>query len=247
MGIQLTAVLGIVGGSAALCASPGGSVVAGRSIAGDTPAQILSIASAATTKAGSFTLDCRAAVPSAGVGGTTVTNVSADVGTQRLSNHIKSLGLATAVIRFVGGVAYFEGNAVYLQFEYNVAHSKYANRWISVSKGQKGYAAMASGMTTSSVVLAMGPVGKISKSKIATFDKTSVVSVNGAANPYQYVGTGSQRIYVAVAAPNRPVGLTVSATESGFHITGACTFVDWRVKFVVKKPATSTPINKTNL
>jgi hypothetical protein len=245
--IQLTASLGLVGGATILAVVPGGAAVVGHSIAGDTPAHILSITKAATKSAGSFTVNCTAAAPSLGLTGTVTTNVGGGVGSQNTRQTVKSLGVGTVQTRFVGGVDYFKGNAVFLEIQFGVTNSKYANKWISVSKGQLDYAIISSGMTMASALLQIGPVAPLSKSKVETFAGKSAVAVIGKANPNQRAGTGSQHIFVAIASPNRPVGLSISTTLGGHAYHGTCTFTNWKHKFVVTKPSGSTPINKTGL
>jgi len=244
---QVTAALGLLAGVAVLGGAAGGAVVQGRSIATDSPAQILSITRAATTNARSFTVDCGGAIPSLGLTGSTVTIVGDVSGYQVTTDHVKGIGLATVETRFLGGIAYFKANAVQLQLQFGVAHSKYANRWISVAKGQKDYAVISSGLTMSSAMVEITPISPLSKSKVENFEGTSVVAVIGKVGPDEYVGAGEQHTFVAVAAPNRPVGITVSTTDSGHHYQGTCSFKNWKRKYVVTKPATSISITKTNL
>jgi hypothetical protein len=245
--IKLSAALGFVGGAMAVSAAPGGSVVARRSIASDTPAQILALTEHATTSAGSVAVDCSAASPSIGLTGTVVTNVGLTVGSQFTTEHVTSLGVATVQTVFIGGVAYFMANETWLKIQFGVAHSKYANKWVSVAKGQKDYAVISSGMTMSSSVLEIAPVGHLSKSAPVTYAGKSAVAVIGKVSPEQDAGTGTQRTYVAIAAPHRPVGLTINTSVDGQTYHGSCTFTKWAHKVVVTKPANSTPITKTGL
>lgn len=245
--IQLTASLGLVGGLTMVGAAAGGASGMSQSIASDSPAQILSIAKTAATRAGSFTVVCNGAAASVGLTGTAVTNVGTASGSQYTKDKVKGIGTATVATRMVGGVAYFKGNAAFLEIQFGVKHSKYANEWISVSKGQKDFAVISAGMTMSSALLEIAPVRPLSKSKVETFAGKSVVAVIGKVSPEEYVGTGTQHTYVGVAAPNRPVGISLNSIESGAHFHGTCTFSNWKHKFVVTKPSGATPITKTNL
>lgn len=244
---QVTAALGLLAGVAVLGAAAGGAVVQGRSIATDSPAQILSITKAATTSAGSFTVVCGGSIPSLGLTGSTATIVGGTSGYQVTTDHVKGFGLATVQTRFLDGIAYFKANATQLQLQFGVAHSTYANRWISVAKGQKDYAVISSGLTMSSAMVEITPLSPLSKSKVEHFAGTPVVAVIGRVGPDEYVGAGEQHTFVALAAPNRPVGLTVSTSDAGHHYLGTCSFKNWKRKFVVTKPATSISITKTNL
>ena len=195
----------------------------------------------------SFTVVCNGAAASVGLTGTAVTNVGTASGSQYTKDKVKGIGTATVATRMVGGVAYFKGNAAFLEIQFGVKHSKYANEWISVSKGQKDFAVISAGMTMSSALLEIAPVRPLSKSKVETFAGKSVVAVIGKVSPEEYVGTGTQHTYVGVAAPNRPVGISLNSIESGAHFHGTCTFSNWKHKFVVTKPSGATPITKTNL
>jgi hypothetical protein len=245
--IQLTASLGLVGGVVVVGAAQGGSTVVGRSISTDSAAQILAITKAATTHAGSFTVNCSGASPSIGLTGSAVTNVEAAVGSQFTKDTVRGFGVATVATRFIGGVVYFKGNAVQLQLQFGVAHSKYANKWISVRKGQKDFTEIAAGMTLASAMVEIAPVGPLSKSKVETFAGKSVVAVIGKVSPDAFAGAGAQHTFVAVAAPNRPAGITVSTVDAGHAYHGTCLFTNWKHKFVVTKPSSSISITKTNL
>ncbi len=245
--IQFAASLGVVGGLTIVGVAPGGSAVVGHSIASGTPAHILAIAKSATTKAGSFTANCSAASASLGLTGTVATNVGSVAGSQYTKSTVKGLGVGTVQTRFVGGIAYFNANAIFLEYQFGVAHSKYANQWISVSKGQQDFAIIAAGMTMSSAWLEIAPVAPLSKSKVETFAGKSAVAVIGKVSPDQHAGTGTQHTFVAVTAPNRPLGIAISTKDAGHAFHGTCTFTNWKRRFVVTKPASSTPITKTNL
>lgn len=225
-----------------------GASVLPRTLASESPQQILASARAATTAQKRFVGSCSTAIPSAGISGATSTHVAEADGWQGGTVKVKGNSTtARAQIRFLDGVVYLEGNALYLEFEFNVKTTKFAGKWISIKKGQLDYASISSGLSMSSALVQLTPVGKLAKSGVATFAGKSVIAVHGKTSPAMDVGTGTAVLYVGTAKPFLPVGLVVHTTVSGHALRGTCTFGQWKSVVTVFKPPSSTPITKTGL
>jgi hypothetical protein len=243
-----SAVLGCsLAGSLAMSAA--GAAVASRGIASDSPAKILSLTLHATSAAKSFRVACHGNLAAIGLTESSSTSVGATYGAQ--STTITEAGVSgtgRASTRLVGGVAYFKGNASFLQIELNVRNSKYANRWISVKPGQRDYGTVASGLWLRSALVQVSPVGKLSKSSVERYRGESAVMITGNSTSQQAPGAGKAHVYVSTSAPYRPLAVNYDTKLSPTApFQGSCSFSHWRLQFSVVKPASSTPITKTNL
>jgi len=218
-----------------------------RSFATSSPSQIVGAAQAATSAAGTFLATCSTQVASAGLTGTTATRIARTYGAQTQSTTVKGLGTGHMVTTFTGGVAYFKGDALALEIQFNAKNAKWANKWISVKKGQQDYASITSGMTTASAISQFTPVGSLRKSAIRIFDGVAVVAITGAVPASWQAGTGTAVLYVSTGSPHYPVAVTIATKLSGQALSGKCTFTSWKKGFSVAKPASSTPINLTGL
>jgi len=248
IGPRVTACALCAGLVAALLAIGGAaSAAVPRSFASSTPAQVVGAAQVATTAAGSFVSSCSTQVPNAGLSSVTSTHIARSYGSQSQAVTVKGLGTGHLVVIFTGGVAYFKGDALALYIQFNAKNAKWANKWISVKKGQKDFTFISSGMTTSSAITQFTPAAPLRKSAVETYDGVTVVAVTGSVPASWQAGTGSARLYVATGAPHYAVAVTLAAKQSGRALTGKCTLSSWKRGFSVTKPASSTPMNDTGL
>jgi hypothetical protein len=239
----LTAVLAI---PAALTA-PAAFAEGARTIASDTPAQILATAVHATVAAHTVTVSCGGAIAVVGLTDNSTTRVGPTSGSQQVAIKEASLdGVATT--RLVNKVAYFKGNAAFLQIEFGANGSTWANRWISIAPGQKDYSTVSGGLDMASMRGQLSPTGTLAKAGPLSYKGGTAMEVRGASSKDQAPGKGTARLYVSVVAPNRPLGLSiVSKPSPTATFRGTCTFGHWGAALTVTKPPKSTPITKTNL
>jgi hypothetical protein len=220
-----------------------------RSIATETPAQILRTTFAAMTAQKYVEAACHGAIAAAGISESIRTDVGPTFGTQNLTVNVHGVsGTGLGVERLVNGVAYFKGNAAFLQIQFNVKNSKWANQWISVRPGQRDYGEISSGLAMNSAVNQLRPGAPLTKSGLVHIAGQSAIIVSGSSTAQQAPGAGKAHLYVATKSPNLPIVETISSTVSkGIIFTGNCSVSKWGAKFTVSKPASSTPITKTNL
>lgn len=227
-------------------AGSGATAVAPRSISTDTPSQILSISMHAATAQKTVKVLCGTSVAEYGLSETEVTDIGPSHSTQTDSEKAQGIGTGSVTERYVSGVVYFNANAVALYLQFNVKNSKYANKWISVKAGQKDYAQLSSGMYTSALPGQLEPGGKLTKATV-TYKGKSAVEISGSATATQGVGSGKAHLYVSTQAPYLPLGENLSTVTHGTNLVGSCTLSNWKLAVTVTAPASSTPINKTNL
>lgn len=230
----------------AMVVGAGAVAVRPRSISTDSPSQILSISMHAATAQKTVKVVCHSSVADEGLTQTITTDVGPSHGTQAVTDVAQGIGTGTITTRYVDGVVYFNSNTVGLYIQFGVKNSKYANKWISVKPGQKDYAFIADGLYTSSIPGQLEPGGKLTKANV-TYKGQAAIEVSGAATAAQGAGSGKAHLYVSTKSPFLPLGVVLATVEQGLSFSGSCTLSNWKLTVTATAPASSTPINKTNL
>jgi hypothetical protein len=73
------------------------------------------------------------------------------------------------------------------------------------------------------------------------------VGVTGSPNIHLGLASGTETVYVALAAPHVPVEMVASDVVQGQRQTFVITFTNWGKDFHITKPSPSVPISSTNL
>jgi hypothetical protein len=229
--------LGLAAGLAAGCTSGAGQApAAGSGLAALSPRQILSRADAAATAAGSLhfhstTQDGQSSI---------VFNDDSASGSGRQDITISGGGQMTVLV--VAGVGYVNGNADALQGFLGLpaaTAAQLAGQWISFSSGDPGYQQVVAGVTTSSVLAEITPVGSLTKIGPTTVDGQSVVGVRGAASSSAGMPAGT-KITLYVAADGR--ALPVSCLEGSGSGQTDITLSQWGEHVSVAAPAHAVPL-----
>ena len=187
-----------------------------------------------------------ASVTAYGLSQVQVTDIGPSHGAQSETVKLTGVGTGTETTRYVNGVVYFKANAIFLEIEFNITNSKYANKRISVKKGQKDYTEISEGMYTSSISGQLSPVGTLSKATV-TYKGHSAIEITGNASATQGIGKGKVHLYVSTQTPYLPLGESVATVVQGENFTGSVTLSNWKLAVTALEPASSTPINQTNL
>lgn len=168
-----------------------------------------------------------------------VADVTSHAGTQQVA--IAAAGkTGTVQIVFINHTDYVKGDAFGLQTNVGLTAAQakqYADRWISITKGDKAYAPVASGLTIASIVHGMTPRGTL-KSFKRNVHGTRLVVVEATS------GTGKNRKLESVAAPARGRPLPIEAA-SITPSTNALTHLDfsrWNESVTIKAPPHPVPI-----
>ncbi len=145
------------------------------------------------------------------------------------------------------GIVYAKFDASLVNFNYGVTDNSVANKWISVTKGNKFYASLSSGITFPSVLQQMHPAGTLSLTAPTTIDGVSAIGIAGKINPTIAPLSGSETIYVSTTAPFLPVQVLVKESQSGVTANVVLTPKNWGIAVSVTAPKSFTPIAKTSL
>jgi hypothetical protein len=163
------------------------------------------------------------------VGGVTLrvaTDSGPDVGLQVLS-----AGTRRVEIRFVKEVAYLKGNRGGLEELLGADASsakKYANKWISLTVADGGYAEISSALTMESLIETITLSGDMSKTDVTTIGDREVIGVNGEQGTG---GTGT--LYVATKGPALLIRLDGRVETQ----KGTVEFSRWGRHFKVEAPS----------
>ncbi|MBW4029667.1 MAG: hypothetical protein HIU57_03185 [Acidobacteria bacterium] len=186
---------------------------------------------------------CTNVVSGAAVGfsfGTT-TRSSADAAEQTIHFN-KSRGEA----RLVRGTAYVKLSASLIALEFGRSAPQFANKWIAITRANKVYRSVATGMSFPSMLSQLRPAGVLRKSKVVTLDGVKVIALSGAANAQLGLRAAKQTLFVSVVAPYLPVALDAAGRSQGVPTTLTVTFSHWgqppRVTAPSSIPLSSTPL-----
>lgn len=148
---------------------------------------------------------------------------------------------------YANGVVYAKFDSSLVKFNYGVTDNSVANKWISVTKGNKFYASLSSGITFPSVIQQMHPAGTLSLTAPTTINGVPAIGVTGKINASIAPLNGSETLYVSTTAPFLPVQVLVKESQSGVTANIVLTPKNWGVIVSVAAPKTFTPIDKTSL
>jgi hypothetical protein len=199
--------LGLMAGLLAGCTGAGQKPGATSGLAALPARQILSRADAAATAAGTLHFS---STTKAGSSSIVFSDDSASAG-GRQDITISGGGQMTVLV--VHSVGYVNGNATALSGFLGIPAAtavQMAGRWISFTNGDPAYKLVVTGVTTSSVLSEINPVGTLTKTGPITVDGQSVIAVSGPAPASDDMPKGS-KVTVYVAATGRP--LPVSCLE----------------------------------
>ena len=166
-------------------------------------------------------------------------DVNAHSGTQYLTVTIgKQSG--TIHIVFINGIAYVEGQALGLAVNLgltNAQATQYAGRWISVTKGDKAYAATADGLTLASIVHDVTPHGPLELVK-KEFHGKQVFALEALGGPQQ------APVFRVLVAPRKGQRLPIEASSinPSRALSTHTDFSRWNEPVNVHAPSGSIPI-----
>lgn len=170
---------------------------------------------------------------------TSSADVNANSGTQFLTvQNGKQSG--TIHIVFVNGIAYVQGEAFGLAVNLGLTSAQatqYAGEWISVTKGDKAYAATADGLTLASIVHDITPHGSLELVKKSLHGKR-VLALEGLSGPQQ------ARVFHVLVAPPRGKQLPIEASsiDPARALFTHTDFSKWNESVNVQAPSGATPI-----
>lgn len=235
------AALSCIGLTAGLITGCSGSATsqppaASSGLAALPPRQILSKADAAATAAGSLHFASTSKDGSSSI----VFNDDSASSSGRQDITISGGGQMTVLV--IHGVGYVDGNAAGLTGFLGLPNAtavQLAGRWVSFTSGDPGYQQVVDGVTTSSVLSEIDPVGALTKTAQTTVDGQSVVGVRGPAPATDGMPAGSTvTLYVAVTG--RP--LPVSALEGSGKDQTDITLSRWGESVSVSPPQGVIPL-----
>ncbi len=209
-------------------------------LAGLSPTQILDTSLAAAASRGSATTIGSTTVLGIHLRETTTSGPRSGYGSETINGH-------RGAVVFLNGVVYAKLDSYLLKLDYGVSDNAEANKWISVTKASKAYAALAAGIAFPSVLREMRPTGVLTTTPLATVDGVATVGVSGAINPSFGVSTGSQTLEVSDVAPFLPVRVVVTTSEAGASATIVLTPKNWGEAVTAVAPKVNTPIARTSL
>ncbi len=229
--------LGLVAGLVAGCTSGSSQQPAASSgLAALSPKQILSKADAAATAAGTLHFSSNTKDGSSSI---VFSDDSASAG-GRQDITISDGGQMTVLV--MHGIGYVDGNATALSGFLGLPNAtavQLAGQWISFTSGDPGYQQVVGGVTTSSVLSEINPVGTLTKTAPITLDGQSVVGVRGPAPAGDGMPKGSD-VTVYVAATGRP--LPVSCLEGSGKDLTHITLSRWGEPVSVTAPQHAIPV-----
>jgi hypothetical protein len=229
---------GLVAGLVAGCTGGGASQApaAGSGLAALSPRQILSRAEAAATAAGSMHFH---STTQDGQSSIVFNDDSAASGGRQ---YITMSGGGQMTVLVVASAGYVNGNATALNSFLGLPAStatQMAGQWILFTSGDPGYQQVVAGVTTSSVLSEITPVGALTEIGSTTVDGQSVVGVRGAAPSSANMPAGS-KITLYVAASGR--ALPVSCIEGSGSNQTRITLSQWGERVSVTAPPHAVPL-----
>ena len=230
----------VVALTAASCGSSGPAAGAKTasigSLAGKTPAQILTLATASAKTSGSAHYVLRA------VEGTSSQTISGDASASEGQQQVVQGSQHIQVI-YVGGVAYVQGDSEGLTsamgLTSTVANS-YANKWIAVHSTDSLFKSIVSAVTLAGTLAQLNPTGKLSLTAPTTVAGRAAVGVKGGLPGTPQSGvTGNTTLYVAATAPTVPLKFSGTAKQRGQSVKDSGTFSNWGKALTLTAPTGS--------
>jgi len=225
-----------------LCLGPVTSASAASPAAFSTESgrQIMSTAMSAARTLASCTTSTATKI--SGQGYSKITNSAMTTGQQTLV-----IGAAWTVVRLIGGVVYIKENSTAMEEQFGISDPKAVNRWISIPRSNSYFANFNTYILLPSMLSEVTPGGTLKTTKTTTVNHQLVVGVTGSPNIHLGLASGTETVYVALAAPHVPVEMVASDVVQGQRQTFVITFTNWGKDFHITKPSPSVPISSTNL
>jgi hypothetical protein len=222
-----------------------GSGVAGA--ATQTAGQVLASAGAAAKGQPSF--HYVATDTQAGLSVTINGDVTRTEGTQTIAATIDGT-VGHVTVSLVEGSAYFRGDEAGLQHFMQLSPAlaaQYTNQWISLSKNDPGYAAIAAGLTTASALgqveigkpLSLRGVTKKMGQQVLTIGGTERGTPSGATKPV----TIPVRLYVKASGTPLPVLYSATWIVDNHPQVQTVSFSRWKEPVHVTAPANPVPMS----
>jgi hypothetical protein len=197
-----------------------------------TPAQILSLTSAAMLKAGSVHLAGEASFP-----GLASLNATLD----SAKNHSTQLVSGTGAMEtdlVIGTSHFIKGNAVDYEKSYGVENSPLANQWVLVPTSNPTYASTFGGELLGSLVQMTVQMNSLKDLGVVTFQGRLAVAISGTLPASSPFPNSPQMLYISTSSPYLPIGYSDKLAEQGHHGTALAVFSKWGEPVKVTRPAT---------
>jgi len=170
-------------------------------------------------------------------------DVGATRGIQRISyRHGAKTGHITVIVS--SNTAYIRGDAFTLiQFTgFKPAPSaKYAGVWIRIPRTDRDYSTVAAGVTLSSAIAELKPLGRLTSIPATRVEGQRVVGVRGTASTPR--GTAVETLYARAAGSHLPVREVASRADARFSVI----LSNWNEPVRVVVPRKAVPISQTGL
>ncbi|NNN08797.1 MAG: hypothetical protein HKL85_06335 [Acidimicrobiaceae bacterium] len=154
---------------------------------------------------------------------------------------------STGQVLLIKGRLYVNESAALISLQFGKADPKWANKWISIPKGNSSYVPLSSGLLFSSMMSQVRPTGTLHKSKLGTLNGVLVIAIAGSANPELGLTRGVETLFVAAKAPYLPVKLLAGGRSQGVPTSLTVTFSHWGRHLSYSVPRLVTPISATDL
>jgi hypothetical protein len=227
--------------SLVLCLGPvtSAGAVSSAAFSSESGRQIMATAMTAARTMSSCTWSTTTKV--SGQAYSSITNSAMTTGQQTLV-----IGDAWTVVRVIAGVVYIKENVTAMQEQFGVSDPKAANRWIAIPRTNSNFARFNTYILLPSMLSEVAPAGTL-KTTTTTLNHQLVVGVTGRPNIHLGLASGTETVYVALAAPHVPVEMVASDVVQGQRQTFVITYNNWGKNFHITKPSPSLPISSTNL
>ncbi len=233
--IATVALASLMSGEVANAASPSRADFTSMS-----PAQMVTLSLADALKSGSCTDVTQGTAVGYTFGSTTNSSNSAAL---QLTHFNKSTGQ----ILLIGDRLYVKESAALISLQFGKAAPQWANKWLSIPRGNSAYVSLSSGVLFSAMMSQVRPSGTLHKSKLGTLDGVAVIAIAGSANANLGLAKGVETLFVSTTAPYLPVELLAGGRSQGVPTSLTVTFSHWGRRVSYNAPTHVTPISATNL
>jgi hypothetical protein len=193
-------------------------------LTGKTPAQILSVATAAAKKAGSAHYVLSA------VQGKQSQTISGDASQTEGRQSVVQATQRIQVV-YVGGIAYVQGDSGGLTSAMGMTASvakTYADKWIAVHSSDSLYKSIVSAVTLGGTLEQLNPSGKLTLTHVTTVGGKQAIGVKGGLPGTPQSGvTGTTTLFVSASKPTVPLRFSGTANEGSQHVVDTGTFTNW--------------------
>jgi hypothetical protein len=171
-----------------------------------------------------------------------VTNSALTTGQQTLV-----IGNAWTVVRVVNGVVYIKENVTAMQEQFGISDPQAANRWIAIPRTNPNFARFNTYILLSSMLSEVTPAGTLKTTTSVTVNHQLVVGVTGKPNIHLGLASGTETVYVSLAAPHVPVQMVASDVVQSQRQTFVITYSHWGMNFHISEPSPTLAISATKL